>query len=272
MVKCKICGKKFKQLTSSGHLRKHNMTREEYLFLFPDAKVVSDATRNAHSKSMKKRVKEGNHFVPFRDVEGLAQKVRDEHKEGPVEYECIRCGKKRSANRFLAEKRKFCSNNCYSRHVAENPDLYKDRNRKISQSNKGKPKSAKLYSRCNGGFRNDLGHYVRSGWEADVCRIFLYNNKPYDYEAYVVQLKDKNDILTWVVDFVDTECFMSDGLIEVKGWWDDKSKKKLRLLKRQRPDLYNKLTIIDQISMMQFVQEYRDLIPEWETRKRKLKP
>ena len=75
--------------------------------------------------------------------------------------------------------------------------------------------------------------------------------------------------MIWTVDFVDTTNLMSKGLVEVKGWWDDKSKKKLKLLKKQRPDVYNVLAIIGEKEMRKLVQEYRDNIPEWETRKRR---
>lgn len=266
MITCKICGKDFKQITSSGHLRKHGITREEYLKRFPNAITVSKETAQAHAKAMKKRVRNGDHFVPFRDIEGFAQTIHDKHKEGPVEYQCIQCGKVKEANRYLAERRKFCSNQCHAQHIRENPELYVERNRAISRSNKGKAKKGG-YSRSRGGIRDDLGHYVRSGWEADVCRIFRYHNVPYDYEAYTVRLKDGKEDLYWVIDLVDPKCFMSDGLIEIKGWWDEKSKKKKRLLKKQRPELYNKLTFIDFPSMKKLIEKYSGLIPNWESLK-----
>ena len=40
---------------------------------------------------------------------------------------------------------------------------------------------------CSGkyksGIREDLGHYVRSSWEANVCRILNYLNIKYEYES-----------------------------------------------------------------------------------------
>ncbi len=267
MIKCKICGKKLKQITSSGHLRKHDLSREEYLQKFPGAEMVCDETVTAHSKSMKKRVKKGIHFVPFRDVPGLAQEVHDKYKEGPVKYTCIRCGKVKETNRYFAERRKFCSNKCLTSYVRENPDLYKERNSKISKAKKGKPLKGG-YSRCRGGYRADLGHYVRSGWEADVCRIFKHHDSEYDYESYSIQLDDDGNTLTWIVDFVDHDCLLSDqGLIEVKGWWDDKSKKKAKLLKLQRPATYNKITFIGVKEMRELIRKYSSVILNWESKK-----
>lgn len=266
MITCKICRKEFKQITTSGHLRKHGITREEYLKQFPLAATTSFETAQAHAKAMRKRVRAGDHFVPFRDIEGLAQEVHDKYKEGPVEYHCIRCGKTKKANKYLAVRRKFCSNDCNAQHIRENPELYIERNRAISKSNKGKTKKGG-YSRCRGGFRDDLGHYVRSGWEADVCRIFLHHNMPYDYEAYTVRLKDGKDDLYWSIDFVDPTHFLSEGLIEVKGWWDEKSKKKKRLLRKQRPELYNSITFIEFKQMKEFIKKYSSVIDNWESTK-----
>lgn len=265
MITCRICGKNFKQITTSGHLRKHGITRKEYLDRFPGAVLISKSTRKTHREAMRKLVESGTHFVPFRDIEGLAQKTHNRYKEGPIEYKCIRCGKVKKTNRYFAERRKFCSNQCHSQHIKENPELYKERNAAISRSNVGKTKKGG-YGRCRGGFRDDLGHYVRSGWEADVCRIFLHHNIPYDYEAYTVRLKDGKDDLYWSIDFVDPTHFLSDGLIEVKGW-DEKSKKKKRLLKKQRPELYNTITFIEFKQMKEFIKKYSSVIDNWESTK-----
>lgn len=267
MVKCEICGKRFKQLTSSGHLRKHQLSLDGYKKKFPNAVVVSKETIEAHSADVKKRIASGNHFVPFRDIKGFAQKVHDKYKEGPVDYKCIRCSKIKQANRYLADRRKFCSNECHSQHIKEHPELYVERNAAISRGTTGVPKRGKTggYSRARGGYREDIGHYVRSRWEADICRLFKSNNKPYEYETYVLRLKDGDGSISWIVDFVDPTCFMSDGLIEVKGWWDDKSKKKLNLLEKQRPDIYNKMRFIEYGDMKELIKKYSKTIDHWES-------
>ncbi len=267
MIKCKICGKKYKQITTSGHLRKHHITRKQYLDKFPNAKTVSVETVDAHSKAIKKKVKDGSHFVPFRDVPGLARKTHDKYMEGPVEYICIRCGKTKKTNRYVADRRKYCSNKCHSLHIIEHPELHQERNNNISKSKKGKPLKGG-YSRCKGGYRKDIGHYVRSGWEADICRIFKYCNAEYDYEAFSIQLNDKGTIITWIIDFVDHDHALSDdGLIEVKGWWDQKSKQKSKLLKQQRPATYNKITFIGVKEMRDLIKIYSSIIPNWESKR-----
>jgi hypothetical protein len=47
----------------------------------------------------------------------------------------------------------------------------------------GKPCPNKS-GRGKGGIRKDLGHYVRSSWEANVCRVCKYVNREYEFEKH----------------------------------------------------------------------------------------
>jgi len=265
-----LCGFEFKQITSSGHLRKHNIDIGEYKKLFPEAEVISKEICELRSKLTNDRILKGIHFVPFRDIKGLARKIHDQYKikdRRDFEYVCIRCGIKKYAEcRSTAKKRKFCSNKCRMLHIQEHDELLKEFSRKVSRATTGIPKRGG-YSRARGGVREDIGHYVRSGWEADICRIFIYYNKPYEYEKYVVKLQHGKNSLTWIIDFIDTQKHISNGLIEVKGWWDKKSKLKLKLLKKQYPDIYKRLTIIDFHKMKDLIVKYKGVINGWESSK-----
>jgi len=44
-VYCRVCGRELQLIATSGHLRSHAMTREEYQRLYPDAPLVSEAYR-----------------------------------------------------------------------------------------------------------------------------------------------------------------------------------------------------------------------------------
>ena len=58
----------------------------------------------------------------------------------------------------------------------------------------GKP-SPKGSGFGKGGVRKDIGHYVRSTWEANVCRIFKYMNRDYKFESKRFKIViDKDDI------------------------------------------------------------------------------
>lgn len=265
MITCKLCNKRMKQVTC-GHLAKHGVSLEQYKQMFPGVETLSLSTKSARSAAIKNQIKNGTHFVPFRDLEGFAQKVHDRFKQGPIDYTCIRCGKVKQTNGYWAKRRKFCSNECHASHIRENPSLYKDRNKKISSSNKGKARKGR-YSTCKGGFRPDLGHYVRSGWEADVCRLFMFHNRPYEYESYTIELEDGSDTLFWTVDLLDPTNFMSNGLIEIKGWWDEKSKRKLQLLQLQQPKVRDQLSIIGVSEMKDLIREYSSVIPNWESKR-----
>jgi hypothetical protein len=47
----------------------------------------------------------------------------------------------------------------------------------------GKP-CPKNAGRGRGGIRKDIGHYVRSSWEANIARVCLFLNRKYEYEKY----------------------------------------------------------------------------------------
>ena len=53
-----------------------------------------------------------------------------------------------------------------------------------------------------GGFRADLGHYVRSSWEADYARVLVYLGQPYEYESRTFVLtRSDGSTLTYTPDF-----------------------------------------------------------------------
>jgi hypothetical protein len=108
------------------------------------------------------------------------------------------------------------------------------------------------YSRCHGGKRDDIGNqYFRSSWEANFARYLNY-------------LKDNNDIFDWLYEedrfeFIEIKrgirSYMPDFKVwntknsipyyyEVKGWMDDSSKIKIKLMKKYYPEI--KLIIIDE--------------------------
>ena len=49
-VRCEICGREFEKITST-HLKKHNITSDEYMKQFPDAPMVSEDLRKKFSEA-----------------------------------------------------------------------------------------------------------------------------------------------------------------------------------------------------------------------------
>lgn len=71
-------------------------------------------------------------------------------------------------------------------------------------------------SNYKGGYREDLGHYVRSSWEADVARYLKMMNVNYKYEPKTFTLILKNGVETsYRPDFYLPEY---DLYVEVKGY------------------------------------------------------
>jgi very-short-patch-repair endonuclease len=78
MISCKICGDKFKNLTS--HINaKHNMNKDSYLQLYPGAEIVSaelSAQFSSRSKLMHKKLKEDNYSKYMQIRKTTCEKMR----------------------------------------------------------------------------------------------------------------------------------------------------------------------------------------------------
>jgi hypothetical protein len=109
---------------------------------------------------------------------------------------------------------------------------------RITQIKNGKSKGSNnpMYgkvSNSKSGYRKDLGHFVRSSWEANFARILNFINLPYEYEKYTFTLKNRE---TYTPDFyIPTK----DMFYEIKGW--ENTDKHYRF-KKEFPD--KKLSII----------------------------
>ena len=60
------------------------------------------------------------------------------------------------------------------------------------KNGKSKGKNNPMYgkvTKIKSGFRKDLGHSVRSSWEANFSRILKYMKINYEYEKYTFKLK-----------------------------------------------------------------------------------
>jgi len=122
--------------------------------------------------------------------------------------------------------------------------------------------------RSRGGIRKDLGIYVRSPWEANICR-YLNLLKSYgsivswEYEPHVFEFKKiKRGTREYRPDF---RVEYPDGHTEwheVKGWLDPKSKTQLKRMKKYYPNEIVKL--IDSSVYEAIKKNFAKHIPEWE--------
>jgi len=150
-------------------------------------------------------------------------------------------------------------------------------------------------NRSKGGIREDLGIYVRSRWEANMCRYYNFINVKWTYEpetfffndSPLIKKKIKKGTLSYTPDFYLTD---KDTIIEIKGYFRPRDITKLKRFKKYYPMLFSKLKFIiyDKYSQsksngemvafliddlgIQFqdilsyreMQKYGSLIPNWE--------
>lgn len=106
------------------------------------------------------------------------------------------------------------------------------------------------------GHRDDLGHYLRSKWEANFARIILYNKKTYEFEKKRFKLSTGK---YYIPDFyvVEEDCFY-----EIKGYFIDDAKEKFELFKKEYSNIKIKLIYHDEYK--QLYNKYKDKIENWE--------
>ena len=105
------------------------------------------------------------------------------------------------------------------------------------------------------GVREDIGHFVRSTWEANVARIFMLNGIKYEYEKHRFILED----CSYCPDFYIPE---KDVYIEVKGYLTGKAKMVLHKFIKANPNI--KLLIIDKDVYNILSEKHKKNIIAWE--------
>ena len=103
--------------------------------------------------------------------------------------------------------------------------------------------------RSRGGTRDDLGIYVRSGWEANICRYLNFIKIKWEYESTTYYFNDspiiKNKIRKGTLSYTpDFRLIDSNTLIEIKGFFRSKDITKLKRFKKYYPNEFNRLKFI----------------------------
>ncbi len=126
-------------------------------------------------------------------------------------------------------------------------------------SGKGNPMFGKASPHRKGGFRDDLGHYVRSNWEADFARVLRLHHLDYEYEPKTFKLTRSNgEIMHYTPDFYVPK---QKTFYEIKGWFHELDQEKMKLFKEQYPQI--KLVFISKTKFAEFAMKYKDLV-RWE--------
>lgn len=122
--------------------------------------------------------------------------------------------------------------------------------------------------RSYAGFREDLGIYVRSRWEANFCRylcLLVDQGKihRFEYEPETFWFEGiKRGTRSYTPDFkLWDEPGAEPYYIEVKGWFDAKSKTKLKRMAKYYPEVRIVLVMKDEYRE---ISKWKSLIPHWE--------
>ena len=91
------------------------------------------------------------------------------------------------------------------------------------------------------GYREDLDMVLRSGWEANVARVFRSYEIEFLFEPHVFSFPIKRGTRSYTPDFFLVK---SNEWIEVKGYFDEKSRIKLKRFKKYYPEEFAKMTLI----------------------------
>ena len=110
------------------------------------------------------------------------------------------------------------------------------------------------------GFREDLGHYVRSGWEANFARLLKFLGRVYEYEPrrFVIEI-DGEVVATYLPDFYLVGL---NRYVEVKGQWFSTAQEKVRLFREAYSDV--ELDIVDKAAYRHLASKFSKLVPNWE--------
>ncbi len=125
-------------------------------------------------------------------------------------------------------------------------------------SGRGNPMFGKPSPHAKRGFRKDLGHFVRSTWEADYARILNFVGEPYEYEkeTFLLTTGDGQE-LNYTPDFWLPK---QNKFVEIKGFMRDIDALKIKLFQEQ----YNyKLDIVQKAEFAELEFKYKNLV-DWE--------
>lgn len=137
-----------------------------------------------------------------------------------------------------------------------------DRLKSSRRENNNYTKAENAYSRCKGGFREDLNQYFRSSWEANIARYFNFLSLAWEYEPRRFNFEDiESGVLSYMPDFYLPQL---DIWIEVKGWMNEKSKTQLNYFEQFYPEYYSKLVLIDEEKYCEIESDFKYTVSKWE--------
>lgn len=181
----------------------------------------------------------------FRNLDGIQKEIKPKL--------CLICST--SFIPHLSES-KYCSVKCV--HTSKLGQKFSKEHREKLSIAAAARIAQSVYTKGVGGIRLDIGHYVRSSWEANICRLLVYLNIPYQFEKYKFTLMDiDGKEIIYTPDYK-----IHNRFIEVKGWWTQKSLLLKKLMMEQYPEI--RITYIDERFYNRVKRKYAAKIINWE--------
>jgi len=144
----------------------------------------------------------------------------------------------------------------------EEKQLFINKMRTTKRNNNLFTTTVNSYSRCRGGFREDLNQYFRSSWEANIARYLNFLHIKWEYEPKRFNFEEiDSGVLSYMPDFYLSEL---DIWIEVKGWMDEKSKTRFKYFEKFYPEENNKLILIERKRYNEIEKEFKYIVSNWE--------
>lgn len=127
-------------------------------------------------------------------------------------------------------------------------EIYGHSGKENGMYGKQPPKGA---GRGKQGYRSDIGHFVRSTWEANFARILQYKNCKYEYEPERFDIIINNNKKTYCPDFlIDNYIYF-----EIVGYLDNSHINKIVAFREKYP-IY-KLIVIDKKKYSKLIEKYK---------------
>lgn len=198
------------------------------------------------STTLKRQYKTGERKPTVdKAIEALKDPDRQEEIQRKKQATCIQ-------NWGVSHWMKTATGKAFAREIHSGKKVSKETRRKMSLNSQ---KQTHRFSRCKGGFREDLGMYFRSSWEANYARYLNYQGISWTYESETFELEPG---VTYTPDFV----LSNQSYVEIKGWLTEKAKNKLRLFKEQYP--HASLELVQRKKYRALYATYSTIIPFWE--------
>lgn len=118
------------------------------------------------------------------------------------------------------------------------------------------------YSSATGGFRPDLEAGFKSSWEANIARLLNHKGLKWEYE------KASESYTTEVGNYIPDFKVQNEGnsyVIEIKGFWDNRSVKKVSSALNQAK--HEEIVIIDRDFYLLLEKKFGQTISNWEPSK-----